>query len=311
MSVPVAYATIIIVWSTTPLGIAWSGESLSPVAAIAIRMLIAAAIGYALLKVMKIPLAWTKAARNTYGYSLLGVYVAMLCTYYAAQFVPSGLISVLYALSPVLSNIFSYLLIGKIEFTRARWVAFAVSFSGLLFIFMDDWVVQDDGWIGLGLLLVAVSLYSVSGVLVQREKYHAHPLSITVGTLLMSVPLFLISWLILDGELPVIDWGSRSPWAVMYLAVAGSLLGFACYFYIIRQLGATAVAMVTLMTPVLALSLGNLLNGEAITVEILCGTAGILTGLVLYYRSNSPVTEESTRSSSANGYSARAGVIQK
>lgn len=310
MSVPVAYATIIIIWSTTPLGIAWSGESLSPISAIAIRMLLAAAIGYVVLKGIKVPLAWTKAARNTYAYSLLGVYAAMLCTYYAAYYVPSGLISVLYALSPVLSNIFSYILIGRVEFSRARWLAFAVSFSGLLFIFLDDWVVQGEGWFGLLLLLIAVCLYSVSGVLVQREKYDGHPLSITVGTLLMSVPLFVVTWLLLDGDVPVIDWSTRSPWAVLYLAIAGSLLGFACYFFIIKQLGATAVAMVTLMTPVLALSLGNLLNGEAVTIEMMGGTAGILTGLVLYYRSSSPA-KAAPKPISEGAYLDKTGAIQK
>lgn len=286
MSVPVAYATIIIVWSTTPLGITWSNETLSPVAAVSIRMSIAAVIGYALLKVLRIPVSWSTRALRTYGFSLMGIYGAMLCTYTAAQYIPSGLISVLFALAPVLSNIFAYFLLGKGDFSSARWVAFILSFIGLMVICFDDWVIHQDGWIGVVFLLVAVSLYSLSGVLVQRESYHGHPLSLTVGTLILSSPLFIFSWWMLDGQLPVIDWTSKSPWAVIYLAVFGSLLGFASYFYIVRQLGATAVAMVTLVTPVLALILGSVLNNEIITPQITLGTACVLFGLVLYYRND-------------------------
>ncbi|WP_156490526.1 DMT family transporter, partial [Oleiphilus sp. HI0086] len=77
------------------------------------------------------------------------------------------------------------------------------------------------------------------------------------------------------------------PWSVLYLAIAGSLLGFACYFFIIKELGATAVAMVTLMTPVFALALGAFFNGEHISEVMLIGTACILSGLVLYYWSAS------------------------
>jgi len=286
MSVPVAYATIIIVWSTTPLGISWSNETLSPVVAVSIRMSIAAVIGYALLKVLRIPVSWSAKALRTYAYSLLGIFVAMLCTYTAAQYIPSGLISVLYALAPVLSNIFTYFLLGKGDFTITRWISFIISFLGLAVICLDDWVLHQDGWIGVVLLLVAVAMYSLSGVLVQREGYHAHPLSLTVGTLVLAAPLFILSWFILDGEVPVLDWSSHSPWAVLYLAVFGSLLGFASYFYIVRQLGATAVAMVTLVTPVLALILGNVLNHEAITIQIFVGTSCVLFGLVLYYRND-------------------------
>jgi drug/metabolite transporter (DMT)-like permease len=284
MSVPVAYATIIIVWSTTPLGITWSNETLSPAAAVTTRMGIAAIIGFALLKVFRIPMSWSTKALRTYAYSLMGIFGAMLCTYNAAQFIPSGLISVLYAFAPVLSNLFAYLLLGKGDFSATRWVSFIISFFGLAVICLDDWVLHQDGWIGVVLLLVAVSLHSLSGVLVQREAYHAHPLSLTVGTLILSVPLFVTSWWFMDGELPVLDWSSESPWAVLYLAVFGSLLGFASYFYIVRQLGATAVAMVTLVTPVIALVLGSILNDEAITLQIMTGTACVLFGLVLYYR---------------------------
>jgi drug/metabolite transporter (DMT)-like permease len=286
MSVPVAYATIIIVWSTTPLGITWSNETLSPVAAVTMRMVIAAVIGYVLLKAFRIPLSWSSKALRTYAYSLMGIFVAMLCTYSAAQYIPSGLISVLYALAPLLSNLFAYQLLGHGDFSVTRWVSFIISFIGLAVICLDDWVLNQDGWIGVVLLLIAVSLYSLSGVLVQREAYHAHPLSITVGTLILSAPLFIMSWWLMDGELPVLDWGSESPWAVLYLAVFGSLLGFASYFYIVRQLGATAVAMVTLVTPVIALILGSVLNDEKITFQIILGTACVLFGLVLYYRND-------------------------
>lgn len=284
MSVPVAYATIMIIWSTTPLGIAWSNETLSPVAAVSLRMSIAAFIGYALLRLLKVEISWGPKARRTYFCSLMGIYGAMFSTYLAAQYISSGLISVLFALAPVLSNLFAYFLLGQGEFSRSRWLAFALSFFGLTLICLDDWVIREDGWIGIALLLLAVSLYSLSGVLVQRERYHAHPLSITVGTLITSVPLFVLSWWLLDGELPVFDWNSRSPWSVLYLAVFGSLLGFASYFYIVRQLGATAVAMVTLVTPVIALSLGSAVNSEPITMQIAGGTACVLSGLGLYYR---------------------------
>ena len=46
MSVPLAYIGVILVWATTPLGIKWSAEGLSPIAGAFGRMLLAAIIAW-------------------------------------------------------------------------------------------------------------------------------------------------------------------------------------------------------------------------------------------------------------------------
>jgi len=247
-------------------------------------MCLAAMLGLMVLKILRIQVLWTRKAFKTYSYSLLGIFGALICTYYAAGFVPSGLISIVYALSPVISNLLSVVIIGENNLTRSKVAGFTLSFFGMFIICFDDWVIYENGWIGLCLLLFAVTLYSLGGVLVQKEKLKVHPLSLTVGTLVLSTPLFFVAWLILDGALPVLDWSSTSPWAVIYLAVFGSLVGFACYFYIVQSMGASAVAMVTLMTPILALIIGNLFNGEPITTQMIAGTLFVLIGLAIYYQ---------------------------
>lgn len=286
MSVPVAYATILLVWSTTPLGIAWSNETISPFAAIALRMNIAAVLGLVLLKCLRIELSWSRAAIRAYVISLLGIYGALLSTYIAASYVPSGLISVMYALAPVMSNLFSVRLLGQGAFTPIRWAAFGVSFIGLSVICLDEWAIHGEGWKGLLLLMIAVTLYSLSGVLLQRENYRGHPLSMSVGAVLLSAPLFLLTWWGIDGVMPTFDLGSRSPWSILYLAIFGSLFGFMAYFYIVKEQGATAVAMVTLVTPIMALILGSVFNQEPITMQMVMGTAGVLAGLLVYYQSS-------------------------
>ncbi len=283
MSVPVAYATIIIVWSTTPLGISWSNESISPLAAVAMRMAIAALVGMGVLRVLGIPLFWTREALKSYTVSLLGIYLALTLTYIAALHVPSGLISVIYALSPLVSTLLATFLLGRGDFTISRLLSFLISFFGLVTIFLDDWVIEGKGLFGLSLLLLAVFLYSLSGVLVQKVRLDAHPLSTTVGSLIVAMPFFIGTWALIDGNLPNIDVASKSIWAILYLALFGSLIGFACYFFIVKELGATAVAMVTLITPVVALAMGHTLNSEPITEKMVIGTGMVITGLLFYY----------------------------
>ncbi|MCP4407923.1 MAG: EamA family transporter [Gammaproteobacteria bacterium] len=54
------------------------------------------------------------------------------------------------------------------------------------------------------------------------------------------------------------------------------------YYYVLRHVGATRVALITLITLVLALMLGYLLNDKALQTEANLGTAAILSGLLLF-----------------------------
>ena len=54
------------------------------------------------------------------------------------------------------------------------------------------------------------------------------------------------------------------------------------YFYLLRRSQASRVALITLVTPVIALLLGQALNDEPVSLWVWLGTATILTGLASY-----------------------------
>lgn len=283
MHIPAAYLTVVLVWATTPLGLVLSGATLDPILAAGVRMLIAAVLGLGLIALLRIPMSWRGAALRSYGWALLGVYAALSLSYIAAQSVPSGLISVLYGLAPMVSAVLAQWLIDEPPLPVYKWLACLIALSGLVLLFWDDVAIGGDRLSGLLMLLVAVLLFSLSAVMVKKTDAQSHPLAQTVGTLVLSLPLFALTWWLLDGTAPTLDWGSPSPWAVLYLAVFGSLLGFVSYYHILRHLTASTVALVTLITPVFALYLGVWFNGEVLSAALLQGSALILVGLALFF----------------------------
>ena len=70
--------------------------------------------------------------------------------------------------------------------------------------------------------------------------------------------------------------------SIGYLAVFGSVLGFIMYFYVLKHIDASRVALVTLLTPMLALLLGQSLNNESINPAVWVGTFCILVGMSVY-----------------------------
>ena len=113
----------------------------------------------------------------------------------------------------------------------------------------------------------------------QHQKLH--PLVQTTGALVLAAPIYVVLWWIFSGPMPsAISITSIS--ATLYLSVFGSVLGFVGYFYLLNNLSAASVALVTLITPVLALFLGASLAGEVLSARIFYGSSLIMLALVLY-----------------------------
>ena len=283
MSVSIAYLAVLLIWSTTPLGIVWSSESINPSLAVLLRMLIALVLGALVIKVRKINLPWHKQALTLYTYSALGIFGGMLCTYLAAPYLSSGIISLVFGLSPVISALLAKKILAEPNISGVRKFSMIISLCGLAVVCSDNFTLADDGIYGVVFILLAVFFFSLSGVLVKSVSIAIHPLATTVGALTVATPLFLVSWLVLDGTVPVETWQVKSIWATLYLGVFGSLIGFYAYFTVLQKLSASSVTLITLVTPVIALSLGAMLNGEVINDKLILGAFMVLFGLAIYH----------------------------
>ncbi len=282
MSVPVAYVAVVIIWSTTPLGIVWSSESVSPTMAVLMRMLIAGLLGCLIIKFSRVKLPWHRQARMVYIYSALGIFGGMSLCYMAATYLSSGMISLIFGLSPIISGLLSQRILAEPKFSRVRQIAMLISLLGLAIVCSNSLSLNHESELGLLFILLAVFFFSLSGVLVKSVEADIHPMATTVGALWVSIPLFALTWALFDGTLPVTQWQAGSLWAILYLGIFGSLIGFVAYFYVLQKLAPSTVALITLMTPVLALGLGAYLNDETVTLSLILGTIFVMLGLVLY-----------------------------
>lgn len=281
MSIPAAYIGVIVIWATTPLAIKWSSNSLGIYDAVLLRMLVAAPAALLLLKILRLPLRWKQAWRS-YAAGAFGIYGGLLPTYYAVQYIPSGLISVLYGLAPVVSSLMAARWLDEQRLTVARLGALLIAVAGLALVFNGELAPGADGVRGLLATLLGVVLFTSSGVVIKREALALHPLAQTTGTLLLALPLFALTWACKDGTVPDVI-SPQALAASAYLALVSSVLSFVMYFYILTRLPLSRVALTTLASPVLALLLGVWLADEHIAPKAAAGCALILFALALYH----------------------------
>jgi drug/metabolite transporter (DMT)-like permease len=281
MSVPAAFLAVVLIWSTTPLAVKWSGEGPGYLLGALGRMTLAALLCVALLAVLRRDFPWRRAARRAYLSGALGAYGSMLCVYWAAQFLPSGLIAVLFALTPLVTAVLARHVLDEQGLTTAHLAGIALGLAGLVVIFGEGLMVGPHAAAGLGALSIAVLLHALSLVLVKRHSGELPSLTLTSGALVIVVPLFFVTWLVIDGHAPA-ALPARAVAATAYLGVIGSVVGFTLYFYVIKHVRANTVALITLVSPVAALLVGRALNAEQVGPRVWVGTALVLSGLALH-----------------------------
>ena len=281
MSVPLSYITVILIWTTTPLAIKWSSEGPGFVFAVSSRMILGALLAMMLVMIMRLDIPWHKKAIKTYLYSGLGIAVSMMFVYWAAQHIPSGWISLIFGLSPIITGLLMFAVHGKNELSKDKLFGLTLGLAGLAVIFTTGFAVSTKALMGVAAVLISTMIYSFTAIKVKQHNQGIPSLTITAAGLFFAMPAYAVCWYLMDGEVPEAI-PARSGISILYLALFGSVIGFALFFYILKHVSASRVSLITLVTPVTALLLGRYLNGEPLTVEIMSGAVMILAGLASY-----------------------------
>lgn len=281
MSLPAAFVTVILIWSTTPLAIKWSALGIGFSFAVFSRMAIGVMLSAILLAAFRVRVPMHRKALLAYMAGGLSMFAAMALTYWSSQFVSSGMIAVLFGLSPLITSLGAMMWLKEEVLTPSKLAGMVMGVLGLFLVFRGGLGLGTGSMIGLIALFLAVVSQSLGLIWLKRIGDDSPPLAMTLGILVVALPLFFAAWWLLDGHVPVAV-PERAVAATLYLGTFGSVLGFALYYYLIKHMEAGRIALITLITPVMALLLGHGLNNEAVLPQVWLGTASIVSGLCLH-----------------------------
>ena len=282
MSVPLAYIGVIIIWSTTPLAIKWSGGDSGFLFGVTARMLIGLLFSSVLIMLLsKRRIPWDAHARKIYLVAGIAIYGAMLSVYWGSQYISSGFISVIFGLNPIVTGIMAALWLNERSLTPAKILGVTFGLGGLIVIFSQAIELGGHAAIGIAGVCLSVLLHSLSSVWFKKLDIKLSALEITHGGLMVSVPLYLLTWFILQGTWPE-NFSQRGLGSIVYLGIFGSVVGFVMFYYVLKHVDVSRVSLITLITPVVALFLGYALNNEILNTRVWLGTGLILLGMSFY-----------------------------
>ncbi|MCK9873682.1 DMT family transporter [Nocardiopsis dassonvillei] len=215
---------------------------------------------------------------NTVPFTLFG---------FAAQLIPSALMGIVNASTPLFGMVFSMLLLSDERPDRDRVLGLGIGFLGVLTVF-GVWrslgeVAVSDGDAVLGMLFVvgATVCYGIGTPYLRRfvagSSHGALELS-TLQLLLGSVPLVVL--VPLFTEMPTgVTWQVVA--AVSTLGVFGTGVAYILQYAVVREAGATVATTVTYVAPVVAIAAGVVLLGETLSWNQPLGAVVIILGAAL------------------------------
>ncbi len=280
MPIYLVFLSVVGIWSTTPLAIQWSTLGSSFSFSVASRMLLGLILCLMILAIKKQTLPLHKQALANYAYAGAGIFITMSLVYYSALSIPSGLISVVFGLTPIITGVFALALLKDAFFSTSKVIGLLLGLSGLFVIFKHSFSLAETLTTGLVSVTLAMTFQAFISVKLKQINANISALATTTGALAVSVPLFIITWLILDNNIP--ETSIKAALSIGYLAVFGSVIGFMSYYYLIKHTSVRVVGIVPLITPVFALLLGSTLNHEYITTTQFLGITLVLIGLLIY-----------------------------
>lgn len=286
MQLVLAYATVVIIWSTTPLAIQWSRTDESFIASLMLRVVPAAIISLGILTVLQKKLVRQPSDWFLYFAGAGSIFPSMAIVYWSSQFIPSGMMALIFGLYPLSMGIFSYFMLGTLVFDRAKIAALFMAICGIAVIHREQVQLNSDAWYGIVGMLVGVLSFGFFSILLRSvsERFTSEvidPFRQSAGSLLVASPFCLMAWWVWDGSL-VLDYGFRSISGMAYLILLGSVFGQALFFYVLHRCSITSVSMITLITPLMAVVLGGLVENEPITSGVILGALIVFFALAIY-----------------------------
>ena len=277
-----AYIGVVLVWTTTPLAIKWSSVGVSYVFGVTARMSIGLLCLLLLALLRRQGLPWHRLALLSYLAAAVQLYASMLITYWSAQFVPSGWISVIFGLSPFMTAFMAAAYLKERSLGWGKLCAYSLGVGGLIVMFSSALDLHELALQGVIGVLAATFIHAASAVWVKQIQAKLPALQLITGGLLLAVPVYLLTWYWLDGGVLPQQIQPQTLYSILYLGGVATTLGFGLYYFVLNNMQATNVAMMNLMTPVMSLLLGYTVNQEPLGIKTITGTGLIMCALLIY-----------------------------
>jgi drug/metabolite transporter (DMT)-like permease len=279
-----AFGIIYFVWGSTFLAIRIGVHEVPPFLLAGMRFFVSGVVLYGWMRLTGTP---SPSRREWAGATLLGALIFLVdygCLFWAEQRVPSGIAAVVLATIPVFITLLEIIFLRTQRLTARLGLALLVGLCGVAVLTLHSFSFGEVpiNPAGALALLVASFTWSVATILTRRLALPASkPMSAAAQMLVGGAQLFVLA--ALSGEFSGfrLQAVSAKAWfALLYLIVAGSIVGFTAYVWLLHHESPTKVGTYAYVNPVVAVALGYFFGGESVGPRTFLGALLVLISVI-------------------------------
>jgi drug/metabolite transporter (DMT)-like permease len=280
-----AFAIIYFVWGSTFLAIRIGVREVPPFLLAAMRFLVAGVVlyGWMIARGERSP-----SGRQWASASVLAILIFVLdygLVFWAEQRVPSGITAVMLATIPVFMALSEIIFLRTQRLTARLGSALLIGLGGVAVLMsrslnLGGAPIDRRGAVA---LIVASISWSAASTLTRKLPLPSSKV-MSSGAQMLAGGVFLALAAAALGEFRNFHPStvSRAAWlSLLYLIVAGSIIAFTAYVWLIHHESPTKVATYAYVNPVIAVFLGYFLGGEALSLRTILGTPLVLVSVVV------------------------------
>lgn len=284
------FATCVLIWGTTWLAITFQLGTVAPEISVGYRFMMASALLFAYCRWRGLNLRFTfRQHAEFFLFGALMFCISYIFVYYAETYIVSGVVAVAYSASPMINMLMARALFATPMTSRVA-IGAAFGILGIVCVFWHEFAILSASRnAGLGAILAALSVLVSSGGSMAATRMHGRGHStwssmawgmLYGGALALAIGVSLGKPL--NFELTPGYVGS-----LIYLAVLGSVVTFACYLTLQARIGAARAGYIGVMTPILALVVSFFVEKFAIGWLTILGVALSVVGNIVILRGKS------------------------
>lgn len=277
---------MIAIWGTTWAAIRVGLEDVPPFTGVALRFALASVVLLVVALALGLRPGTTSRERRMWLlHGPLSFAISYAVTYWAEQWVPSGLTAVLFATFPLFLAILAHRFLPGESLGPLAVGGVVLGFVGVLVIFSEDLAVLGGRQVVVAsaVMLVAPLASAVGNVVIKRWGQGLHPVSLNFGGMALTAVVVGALAAMVERDRPLEMTGTAIA-SILYLAIFGSALAFCLYFWLIQHMPATQLGLIAYAIPIVAVGVGAVAFDEPVTPRLLAGAVLVVVGTVLASR---------------------------
>ena len=202
---------------------------------------------------------------------------------YGVKSVQSNLAAILMSTTPLSSTILGHFFTKNEKFNFIKTFGILIGFSGIVYLFSDNLLINDNNFISALLILLGSTCYVIGGVLtlkISKKKNENVTGSILIWAIIILIPLVCFI------EKPwTLNPSIESTISVIYLGVVSTGLAWLLRFRILKKNGLIFQSQVSYLIPIFGMILSYIFLKEMITPKILISLVAVAIGLYFVRKS--------------------------